>query len=139
MWLVMLWPQTVSPSLINVGWKIFHLDMWMQPSVLIVKKWCTSKNPWSNRPEMLQWPIPIERDLTYLCSSKTCVLWCNDSGLIWYCCTLHVFGCTLGVTYAWTVPYWPSIERIFSSSRVVLAWQRYVASRKFPSWKQTTG
>lgn len=60
----------------------------------------------------------------YLASSNTCVLWCRDNGLIWYCFTRQVFGWTLGVTYAWRVPYCPSIERIFSSRRVVLAWQR---------------
>lgn len=85
---------------------------------------------------------------TYFSSSNMCVLWWRDNGLMGYGLTWHVFGCTLGVTYASNVPYCPSIDLTYiipmtpirealllmlystksiitlSSSLVVFAWHR---------------
>jgi hypothetical protein len=48
--------------------------------------------------------------------------WCNDNGLMLYCRSWHTLGWTRGVIYACRVPYWPSIDLIFSSNCVVLGW-----------------
>ena len=78
----------------------------------------------------------VFEEIEYLFSSKLWVLWWRDRGFMLYCRIWQVLGCSRGVTYAWSVPYCPSIERIFSSSLVVLAWHRYVASKKLPSCKR---
>lgn len=53
----------------------------------------------------------------YLSWSIEWVLWWSESGLIWYWWTWQVFGWILGVMYAWSVPYCPSIERTCTEKR----------------------
>lgn len=54
--------------------------------------------------------------MSYFESSNTCVLWCNDRGLMLYWRTWQVLGWILGVMYACKVPYCPSIDLIWIKS-----------------------